>query len=282
MIMFRKHILLLITTTLTILCSVNAHASSPWVLEPGSKQVYMANIYETFDRFYRGGEDGQLPDDIDQSTVTVGLNYGMSDSLMLDIQTGYTQTQFTPASRGDFEGRDDSKIGITWRFIDEFISGPKTPTAALRVGYIWKGDYESSSPGNPHSPGDGASGFEGSVLLGKSFDSGWALSGELGLRDRESVPSEYFYNVSINKSFRKFSTSLAYLEDHAFSGKDIGDPGVTPSDFEKLEEIKRIVDFGMNYRLFGSMNIGLNYATVVGGRNTGKSDIYVLSTGYSF
>jgi len=259
------------------------YAATPWMLEPGSKQIYLTSVYETFDRFFRGGENAALPDDIDQTTYSFGFLYGLRDNLLFDIQTGYTQTEFSPATRGDFEGRDDSRIGISWRLVDEFIEGPLASTVTLRLGYILKGDYESSSPGNPHSPGDGASGIEGSILLGKALDKGWALSGELGYRDRESrVPSEYFYNFSVYKSFQRFTTSLSFSEDHATSGVDIGDPGITPNDFEQLEEVRRLFDLGINYRLYSRAEIGLNYAKVVGGRNTGKSDIFALTTTYSF
>ncbi len=268
--------------TILLLLSNQLYSATPWLIEPGDKQIYFAHIYESFDRFYKGGSNAQLPDDIVQSTQKLGFEYGLSDRLMLDGSFGYTETKFKPATRGDFEGRDDSRIGITWRIVDEFIASPKAPSLAVRLGYILKGDYESSSIGNPHSPGDGESGLEASILLGKIFYSSWLLSGELGYRDRERIPSEYYYRISTTKNSNKFSYSLTYLAEMSKSGLNIGDPGVTPNDFEHLKEVRNIIDSGISYRLFNNSSISLNYAKVVGGRNTGKSDIIALSTRFSF
>ena len=268
-------------TALLLLCN-QVYSASPWLIEPGDKQIYVAQIYESFDRFYRGGSNAELPDDIEQSSQRIGLEYGINDSLMLDFSTGYTETKFKPATRGNFEGRDDSRIGLTWRIVDEFVENPKTPSLALRLGYILKGDYESSSIGNPHSPGDGESGIEGSVIVGKIFNSNWFLSGELGYRDRERIPSEYFYRLSAMKNFNKINCSVSYLKEASKSGLNIGDPGVTPNDFEQLKEVRNIIDSSLSYRLFNNSSISLNYAKVVGGRNTGKSDIFALSTRFSF
>ena len=117
--------------------SSTAYAATPWMLEPGSKTIYLTSVYETYDRFFRGGENADLPDDIDQTTYSLGFLYGLRDNLLFDIKTGYTETKFTPATRGDFEGRDDSRIGISWRLIDEFIEEPLIPTCLL---------YTSPSP----------------------------------------------------------------------------------------------------------------------------------------
>lgn len=258
-------------------------AASPWLPEPGSSNISFSYIDESFDEFFRGGADAQLPADIEQSTLSMIVEYGLSDSVSLDIKTGYTETSFAPASRGNFSGRDDSLIGIRWRIRDEFIGENTGLSVAIRLAAIVAGDYESSSPGNPHSPGDSASGFQASVILGKVMQS-WAYSLELGYKDREEpVANDLLVNLDVYYWLNsQWTLTAGYVLQEAQDGVDIGDPGINPSRFDELKEISDTIRLGVAYKINNKVNIGVDIAKTVGGRNTGKKDVNVIYLGYSF
>ena len=253
-------------------------ASSAWIGEPGSLNMSVLYLHETYDEFFRADQDAKLPDDIEQNSLVFLLEYALTDSLALDLKTGVTETQFAPATRGDFSGRDDSRIGLRWRFVDEYLNDKNLPTMTLNAVAIIAGDYEQSSPGNPHSPGDGASGAAISLLVGKIFNNGFILSSELGYRDRSSpVPSDVFFRVGgYYWLSNQFMLNLAYDNEAARSGVNIGDPGITPSEFDQLHEDQEIVSFGFLYQATPKHGFGFDVARTIDGRNTGKKDIFVF------
>ncbi len=258
-------------------------AASPWLPEPGGMTLSISYLSESFDEFYRADQDQQLPADIEQTTLRFAFEYGLSDLVSLGFKTGFTETHFAPASRGDFSGVDDSEIDIRWRFVDEYLSEKAMPTITLRLAAIIAGNYEASSAGNPHSPGDGESGYSASIIVGKVLHS-WSLLGELGYRDRASpVPSEVFLNIGAYYTFsQNFAAGISYFNESANEGLDIGGPGFDASRFPELQEEKEIVSLSASYFINNRSSMGIDVAQTIDGENTGQKDILVVRYSYTY
>lgn len=260
---------------------------SPWLPIPESGTASLSYVFQTADEFYKADKNGPTPgggEDLDQHTLWLNMNYGLSENLALDFRTGYAKSDFVlagPTTDDSFNGLTDSTLGLTWRVVDEDISEHNLPSVAFRLAAIIAGDYET---GHINSIGDGGSGAEASVIVGKIFADKVALSGELGYRDREnSIPEEVFFNLSAYYLFNsKLTASFEFKWNDATSGLDIGEPGFSPSKFPELEEDFQVVGLGLSYNVMNSVNLGLNLATVVDGRNTSKSNAIGLTIGYPF
>ena len=208
----------------------------------------------------------------------------------MDLQTAWAKSFVEGAvgpSGGEesYSGLYDTNIAVTWRFVDELVSN--APSAALRLGVIVAGGYDT---GYINSLGDGGSGFEGSLIVGKFWDVG-GVSAEVGYRNRGSttvnpdavgaaggdkvdIPSDVFANfwgfVPIRTRLR---IGANYRIVNATSGLEIGGDGFSPSRFPGLEEDSRIVGGQLFADLFGNVSAHAFYGQVVGSRNTAKSTI---------
>lgn len=259
---------------------------SAWLAEPGTGFVNVSYVYQTADEFYRAEQKRPTPaggEDLSQGTVWVNLDYAMTDSLAVDVQVGWAQSDFVvlfpgPAPEDGYSGLVDTTVGLTWRVVDEAISD--APSVAFRIGGIIAGDYDT---GYINSLGDGGNGYEASVIVGKFLGDRFGLSGELGYRDRDNeIPSAIFANVSalwlLNE---RFTLGLDYQYVDSESALDIGAPGFSPARFPELEEDVQ----SAGVRLFWNLgNVGLNlfHARVVDGRNTAANGITGATVSYFF
>ena len=271
-----------ISTLFLLLCQ-NSVAETPWMGEEGDQTFSTSFVYEEFVDFWKGKNKAKLKSDISQWTVWLNYNYNLTDELAFSITSGYTNTHFAPSSRGDLSGITDTKFSIKYLLNDEFADGFLPLTVTAQAGAIIAGTYPLASPGNPHSPGDGAHGLETSLLVGKMFDFGLSIYGEVGYRWRESdVPNDLFFSVgSSYQVLPDWSVSARYINIEGQSGLDIGVPPFNKVDgFPKLKEVVRAMEYGVNWNISYDHSLGFNYAHVLDGRNTGQSDIF--SATYSF
>jgi hypothetical protein len=262
---------------------------SAWLPEPETGTVSLSYVFQTSDEFYRADRKVSTPgggEAIVQHTDWLNLNYALEDDLAFDLQVGYAMSEFMtgpgiPTTDESFSGLADVNLGLTWRIVDELISEYNLPSIALRVGAILAGHYET---GYINSLGDGGSGKEASLIVGKVFADKIALSGEFGYRQRNhNIPDDAFINLSASYFFNsKLSASLEYKWNDARSGLDIGGPGFSPAKFPELEEDYQAVGLGLFYTVTDELNLGLVLATVVDGRNTNDTDAIGLTMGYAF
>ena len=267
---------------------------SAWLPEPSSGNINLSYIYQSADKFYNRERRVATPgggEDLEQQTIWLTANYALTDSLAIDLKTGWAESQFVlagPTISESFDGMTDSSIGITWRFVDEWISASGLPSMAFRIAGIIAGDYET---GYINSIGDGGDGGEISLLVGKIFGDKLGLSGEIGYRDRtDGVPEEVFGNIGAYYLMGAMTASLEYKWNNSIDGLQIGEPGFAPDPvnqpmlrrFPELEEDYRIVGFGLSFSVAETTNIGINIASVVDGRNANDSNAIGLTLGYSF
>jgi len=261
-------------------------AVSPWFGEEDDKSISVTYVKESFDEIWKANTKGPLGggNSIDQQTLWLRYEDHLDDDMAYSIITGWTKSEFGAATRGDFDGRADSLIDLKYLLYDEFSSEKSYPTVSVRAGITIAGTYPLSSAGNPHSPGDRADGVETSLLLGRMLSNNFSVFGEFGYRYRNNdVPNDLFYNVGVSYQFENgLRLDSLYVVSEGQSGTDIGKPGFSPAEFEKLREDRSLVDIGLFYPIVENQFLGLNYAKVIDGRNTGKSDILSLTYAYGF
>jgi hypothetical protein len=274
-----KRSLSLLTGAIVLAAASTAHAQNAvWLPAPGSGSVSLSYISQDADQFYIGSNQTSLPfGSIKIDTTTLGANYGLTDALALDAKLPFAKRT---SGLGDDSGLGDARLGITWRALDEF-STAGAPTVSLRLGGIFAGDYEVQ---RPDSIGDGASGYEASVLVGKYFSRAFALRGELGVRVRnEDVPNETFFTLGADVRVAPGLTlSAAYTATRSSGSLDIGGPGFDPSKFQQVKEERDLASVGLSYAVARNVSLSGNIGRVTSGRNTSKADVYGLSVNIDF
>lgn len=265
-----------------------------WLPTPESGTVTVSYVSQTADNLWVG-ESGPDPIPIpflglDQDTLQVSATYGLADALALDARFG--RSEVSPKNGGPIplttDGWTDLNVGVTWRVVDELTSD--APSFAMRLGAIVAGNYDAGGAGpaevmgdpsrvgaGPTAIGDGSDGFEVSGVVGKVFASRLALSGELGTRNRGSgVPRETFMNIDAQMIAGQYLVLSAryYLQSSA-GDLDIGpppSPGAHGRYWRRFphvaEDVSRI-SLGGTVNL-GGMSVGLDWFSVLDGRNTAE------------
>ena len=275
---------------------------TPWIAEPRTGSITVSSYGQTAIEFYRGTETEKGPLEaigahLSQNTVWFHANYALSDAIAVDLQMAWAESVVDGAvgpSGGQerHNGLYDTNLSVTWRFLDELVSN--TPSVAARVGATIPGMYDT---GYINSIGDGGSGIEGSLILGK-FWSVAGVSAEIGYRHRGStmvnadavgaaqgedvdIPSEIFMNFWLFVPIREWArVGASYRIVDATSGLDIGGAGFSPSRFPGLEEDSQLLGLQvLGPNLFGFDNVSVNFFSgwIVGGRNTAKSNVNGMS-----
>jgi len=260
-------------------------SGSAWLPAPGGGALTLAYVWQSADEFYRGSKKVPTPangEDLTQQTVWVDGGYGISDSVALDLRVGLAQGSFdadvAPRDQKNETGLTDFNLGITWRVVDEAVSS--APSIAVRLGGIVAGSYDT---GHINSIGDGKEGLEFSGIIGKFINDNIALSGEVGYRLRQDIPDNIFVNVSGGVLLmNSIGISVNYEFENSTSGIDIGTPAFSPPRFPETEEDIHTISSALSFALSEQISLGTSYGRVIEGRNTGASDIFSVSLGYSF
>ncbi len=271
---------------LVIAAGVSAQAQySAWL---PAEQQFVATpgfTFSTFDRFWMGETKVDNPPNgksLDQYVTYVSVEYGILANLAADVTVGYTWTD-TDAFGGDSDdGLADTFLGLRYRLWDEFKHQDSwLPSVSVRVGGIIAGTYDEDQP---FSAGDGASGFESSLLLAREICPGFGIYGDIGYRIRENdVPDDLFGAVGIYAGYKGVSATVAYRHVQGLSGPDIGDPGFgTSFGFPQVKEINQNIEVGLGYTDAGGRFYQVFYAHTLDGRNTGEKDIFGLSASLPF
>jgi hypothetical protein len=270
-----------------VLCSVgmNTYSQSAWIVQEGEWVVTPSFTYQTYDSFWAKTTEVSPPpfaDEVNQYTASITVEYGLMEDVALDITVGYTLAEVDGGTFSDNDGASDTLLGVRWKFLDEFETEcVYAPTLTLRLGGIIAGSYEESMP---HSPGDGASGGEISLLFGKAFgETGFGMFGDLGFRARtDDVPEDFFSSVGMYKTFLEdFTVSVGYRLNHGLNGLDIGGPGFSPARFPELQEINHNIETGISYTDSGNRTYSFLYAHTVDGENTAEKDVFSFAVSFA-
>ena len=279
--MISRHVWLIVSA----LCggAVVCLGQSAWLPAAGEFKATPGFSYSSFDQFWMGKTKVDNPPNgksLDQYTGYLALEYGILENLAADATVAYTSTD-TDAFGGDAsdDGLADTFLGLRYRILDEQMSGLAwMPSVALRVGGVIAGSYDANKP---FSAGDGAHGFEASVLLGKAFGAtGFGMYADLGYRVRENpVPDDLFGSAGLYKLLGPVAVSFGYRHVQGLSGIDIGGRGFDPDrgrshGFPAVKEINQLVEAGLALTDGGGRNYQVTIAQSVDGRNTGDKVIF--------
>src|SRR4051812_2404404 len=228
-------------------------AASPWLPEPGKLAITTLYVYDSFQDYRQGKLENRLPEPYKQFTGFTFFEYGLKTNLALDVDTGYTATDFRGSG---LKGITDTSIGLRY----QAAQGERW-VLTLRGAGIIKGSYPISTVAN-FSPGDKASGGLGSAILGAYLPKGFYTFGEMGYRIRSSpVPQDFFGNAGIGHSYKRFSYSSSYQTSRSVNGVDIvgGAPKFSPYfqayQFPATKKIFGAMDFNTNVRLKGGTSV---------------------------
>jgi len=276
-----------------------------WIAEPGTGSFSISYVNQNAFEFYRETTTTRGPleatgANLAQNTVWIGFNYALHDAVAVDVQTAWARS-FVEGAVGpaggeeSYSGLFDTNVALTWRFVDELISD--APSVAVRVGAIIAGGYDT---GYINSLGDGGSGVETSLIVGKFWDA-LGISAEVGYRNRGStevnpdavgaagagetvdVPADMFVNMWLFVPLgSRVTLGADYRIVNALSGIDIGGEGFSPSRFPGLQEDAQIVGGRLLADLTGTVGANAFFGQVVGGRNTAKSRIFGFGLSFGF
>jgi len=243
---------------------------------PLSGQLVLTPAYafQTYNKFFLGNQKTDFFD-TDQQNVYGTAEYALLDDVAFDLTLGYTRVISLRPGASVNDGLADTTMGVRYRLLDEYRSDSDfLPTVTARVGGIVDGTYDV---GTPEAPGDGASGVEASLLLGKEFgESGFGLSALAGFRHRlNDVPDDFFCTAGLYKVFCDFFvTNVGYRHVQGLSGPDIGDPGLT---FPEVKEIQNNIEGGFGFLDQARRYYGFYVAYTFDGRNTGERLVFGFS-----
>ena len=277
-----------------------------WIAEPGTGSVSISYVNQNAREFYRETMTTQGPleatgANLAQNTIWIGFNYALHDAVALDVQTAWARSFVAGAvgpagGQESYSGLFDSNVAVTWRVVDELVSN--APSVALRLGAIIAGGYDT---GYINSLGDGGSGVETSVIIGRFWDA-LGISGEIGYRHRGStevnpdavgpaaaagervdIPNDMFVNLWLFVPVAsRVTLGVDYRMVNALSGIDIGGDGFSPSRFPGLQEDARIVGGRVIADVTDTIGMNAFFGQVVAGRNTARSRIFGVGLSVGF
>ena len=259
--------------------AISAWGASPWLPEAGKMSITTMYVFDTFQDYRPGKIQARLVEPYKQYTGYVFVEYGLKNNISIDVDTGYTATNFRGNGLG---GITDTLIGARW----QAVRG-ESWVLTVRGAALIKGSYEISKTAN-FSPGDKASGGLGSILLGNSFRHGIYTFMENGFRVRQDpVPADYFGNIGAGHSIKRFNYSSSYQTSRSINGVDIVgaaprfSPYFQPSQFPATKKVFGAVDFNAGYRTRSGLYFGFNYSKILHGRNVGLKDVFAVSFGFN-
>src|SRR5262249_43593831 len=173
-------------SALVILQSGAAWGASPWLPGSGKASVNLTYVEESFTSYWHGRTQRTFPQPpspatvIDQHTGYASFEYGLSNKLALDLLTDYTEPVYGAES---LQRLADNQVGLR----EQLYNGERS-VLTLRGAANIGGTYDLTTKSR-FSPGDKASGGQGSLLYGAALGRHFHLYGEGGYRYRENIPN---------------------------------------------------------------------------------------------
>ena len=272
----------LLTTILFCSCSPAVLAEgSPWVPSDGEFRVSAELLTGSSDDFFIGDVSTNLGGDIDGTFLWFNGAYGYDDRWAFDIRAGYAQSQFetNPIEQEDFS---DTSVGVTYQFINEFAVESGLPTISVRAGYTVGGDYETDVI---DAIGDGASGFDLSLLVGKTLNDQFTVAGDLTYRQRDDDVADavkYLLSGFYNTPVPGLGLSLGVGGSRTDSDINFGDLDFTFDQFPQTDRDLDVLIGGANYGFENGIGLSLSYLALLDGTNVSDTDVTTFSFSYSY
>ncbi len=264
-----------------------AHAGeySPYLPAPGGGNVDFNFIHQE-SPILRKGIGGKTPNRpwqaLTQNTYLLSGSYGVTDRFAIDARIGYAETDFVRNNSIIVQGTDgvsDFLIGVRYRVLDELENAPLTVT--IGASGIIQGLY---APTVVDAIGEGASGAQVGVSLGKLITPRLAVTAEIGGRFRfDTVPEEVFVSLGASYSINsRLSVWASINHSDSLGGLDVGGVGFRPGGFQNVEEDHNHADFGGSVRLWKGLSLTGSYGRRFLGKNTLQGGFFRTGLSYNF
>jgi len=257
---------------------------SPWLPSDGSISISADLVTGSTDEFFIGDQSMNLGGDIEGTFVFLNASYGYDDIWAFDFRTGYAQSRF---DQDNFVGEQpeqddisDTSFGVSYQFINEFEADNGWPTIAVRGGFTIGGDYETNVI---EAIGDGASGVDLSLLVGKSLNTSISVAGDLTFRQRNNEVAEavkYIVSGFYSTPLQGLGLRASFAGTRTDSDVNIGDPGFN-ARFPETDRDSDWLILGANYSFVNGIGAGFSFSSVLSGRNVADSSIGMFSLSYS-
>jgi len=256
---------------------------SPWLPADGRTTVGVNLTSGSTDEFFIGEESVNLGGDLDGTFLWFTASYGYDDIWAFDVRTGYAETSLeTNPPELDRADIADTSFGVSYQFINEFEADNGLPTISVRGGYTIGGDYETQVI---EAIGDGASGLDLSLLVGKSITPTIALFGDLTYRQRDSGVADgikYLLTAYYSSPVPRLGFQLGVAGIRTDSSLDINGPGFSPETFPETDRDSDFLILGADYGFNNGIGVGFSYTALINGRNVADTDVANVSLSYSF
>ena len=260
--------------------SVAYGEGSPWLLEDGATNFGISVISGSSRDFFIGETSTDLGADIDGTFIWLNASHGYDDVWVFDIRTGYARSQFqsNPEEQSDI---NDTSLGVSYQFLNEFEQDNGLPTISGRLGYTIGGDYVTDQI---DAIGDGASGFDVSLLVGKNLAPAFSVSGDLTYRQRDSDVADavkFLLNGNYAAPLSGLSFQLGYGLIRTDSNIDIGGLGFGVDQFPQTDKDSDWLITSANYGFSNGFGINFSFSTVLDGRNVPDTNFATFSLNYT-
>ena len=271
-------------STLVLLLSVSATAhsdGSPWLIADGNVNLNLSVTSGSTDDFFIGDTSTDLGGTLEGTFVWLKATYGYDDVWAFDARTGYARSTFEN-SLSEQEDFTDTSFGVSYQFINEFEADNGLPTISGRLGYTVGGDYD---PNIIEAIGDGASGFDVSLLIGKSLAPAWSVFGDLTFRQRDSGVADgikYIVGGSYTTPIPNLGFLLSLAGTRTDSDVNLGVGGFGIDEFSQTDRDSDLIIAGVNYGFSNGIGLGFSYSALISATNAADTDVASFSLGYSF
>ena len=272
---------LLTTVLLCASSSVVLAEGSPWVPGDGEFRVSADLMTGASDQFFIGDVSTDLGGDIEGTFLWFNGVYGYDDRWAFDIRTGYAQSQFetNPVQQEDIS---DTSFGASYQFINEFAADNGLPTVTVRAGYTFGGGYETDVI---DAIGDGASGLDLSLLVGKSLTDQISVAGDLTYRQRDDDVADavkYLISGLFSTPVPGLGVQLSLGGSRTDSDVNIGGPDFGVDQFPLTDRDLDVLILGANYGFDNGIGVNVSYLNLLDGTNVPDTDVTTFSVSYSF
>ncbi|MBX2882168.1 MAG: hypothetical protein KTR32_19630 [Granulosicoccus sp.] len=254
---------------------------SPWLPADGTTSLGISFISGSTEDYFIGDTSTNLGGDLEGTFVWLNASYGYDDIWAFDIRTGYAKSEFefNPDDQRDIA---DTSLGVSYQFLNEFEEDNGLPTISTRIGYTFGGNYETNLI---DAIGDGASGIDLSLLVGKTLNSKYAVFSDITYRQRDNDVADSiklllsgYYTSPIPEL--GFQLSLGRIRTD--SSIDIGGPDFGVDQFSQTDKDSDWLITGVNYGLDNGLGLGFSYSFLLSGKNVADSDIATFNLSYAF
>lgn len=254
---------------------------SPWILPHGATNVSLSVISGSASDFFINEESTDLGGDISGTFVWLNASRGYDDIWAFEFRTGYAESDFegSPTEESDIT---DTTIGASYQFFNEFELDNGYPTITGRLTYTIGGNYNTDVI---EAVGDGADGFDASLLVGKSITSTVSLFGDLTYRQRNQDVADafkYLLGVFYSTPIQGLGLQASLGGIRSDSDIDLGTPNFTFDQFSEVDRDSDLFIVGASYGFGGGFNVGATYTSLLDGKNVSDTDTISLTAGYSF